>query len=83
MRIYMLYRHEDPSGVSGTGNVAEAVEFKNGRVAVSWLIGSVKSVTVYESIEDAIAIHGHDGATQFVKKMSIGYPEDDRELTPG
>ena len=66
IRVYRIVRHEDESGVSGVGNVAEAAEFENGRVAVSWNVGKVKSVTVYESIGDAEIIHGHVGKTEFV-----------------
>ena len=62
MRFFVLLRKQDVSGVSGTGLVAEGAVFSNGKVAVTWR-GPVRSVTVYESLEDAMAIHCHGGAT--------------------
>jgi hypothetical protein len=44
MRIFHFFRHEDASGVSGTGVVAEGVEFTNGWCAVRWL-SQTSSVT--------------------------------------
>ena len=37
MRIFSLVRHEDVSGVSGTGRVADGVEFNDGTVVLRWL----------------------------------------------
>ncbi len=67
MKLYRLYRERDVSGCSGTGLVAEGMLFSNGRFALSWLPGKaeVTSVGVYDSIDDAARIHGHDG-TLFV-----------------
>ena len=65
VRVYRLHRTEDPSGVSGTGDVAEAVEFENGKVAVSFF-GAVSSVIVYDKFSDAVTIHGHGGKTEFL-----------------
>lgn len=65
MRRFELHRDTDPSGVSGTGVVAEGVEFTDGRVAVRF-IGERASTAAWDSITDASAIHGHDGATRFV-----------------
>jgi hypothetical protein len=62
MRAFRLMRHEDASGVSGTGVVAEGVIFKSGRCVMTWLT-AVASICVYESIEDLEAIHGHEGRT--------------------
>ena len=63
MRRFILVRHQDISGVSGTGSVAEGVVFSTGTVALQWLTHGVHSVAVHRSIEDVIRIHGHDGAT--------------------
>lgn len=65
MKTFHLLRHEDKSGVSGTGIVAEGVVFSTGKVSLGWLT-LVKSVAVYDSIEDCEVIHGHNGATQIV-----------------
>ena len=63
MRCFQLVRVEDVSGVSGTGVVAEGVQFANGRCALSWL-GKFKTINIYERIEDLLAIHGHEGRTR-------------------
>ncbi len=63
MRRFVLVRHRDVSGVSGTGVVAEGVVFSTGMVALQWLTNGIHSVAVHRSIEDVIQIHGHDGAT--------------------
>lgn len=59
---FQLVRHEDESGVSGTGIVAQGVEFDDGQVVMHWL-GDIKSTTMYQSIGDIHKIHGHDGKT--------------------
>jgi hypothetical protein len=64
-RLFVLYRDEDDSGVSGTGNVAEGVEFSNGKCVLCW-ITQYRSVAVYDSIRELISIHGHDGKTKVV-----------------
>lgn len=62
MRRFYLDRIEDPSGVSGTGVVAEGVQLSDGRVVLRWLT-ALSSVAIYESIEEVVAIHGHQGGT--------------------
>lgn len=62
MRRFNLVRNEDESGVSGTGIVAQGIQFDNGRCAMAWLT-SVSSIAVYDSIEDLVKIHGHNGKT--------------------
>lgn len=66
IQTFYLLRVEDPSGVSGTGLVAEGVVFTNGKVALSFLSSDVKSIVTYDSIEDAEKIHGHGGLTKVV-----------------
>ncbi len=64
MRPFHLYRRVDETGVSGTGIVAEGVMFGDGTVAMRWCVpGKPKSTTVYATIDDVRAIHGHDGLT--------------------
>jgi hypothetical protein len=65
MRRFVLDREVDATGVSGTGIVAEGVEFSNGKCAVSWLT-AVTSVAIYDTIAEVWAIHGHDGHTEIV-----------------
>lgn len=65
MKMFYLRRGEDESGVSGTGRVAQGFVFDNGKVAVTWL-SEHPSVTVYDSIGEVTAIHGHGGKTELV-----------------
>lgn len=66
MRAFELHRDEDPSGVSGTGVVAEGVEFTSGTVVLHWL-GPWPSTTIHNRGIDAIHhIHGHGGSTRVV-----------------
>lgn len=62
-RRFQLYRHTDISHVSGIGVVAWGVQFPDGSVAVRWH-GDHPSTVAWDSVEDAIAIHGHSGATE-------------------
>ncbi len=70
MKLYKLIRLEDESGVSGTGHVADIVDFENGHVVMSWCpVDSkfgVNSLNVYRNIKELIQIHGHDGKTKVV-----------------
>lgn len=64
-RRFALWRDEDQTGVSGTGTVAEGVQFGDGRCAMRWLT-PVTSGAFYDSISDVESIHGHNGATKVV-----------------
>ena len=61
-RRFLLYRHTDPSGVSGTGVVAEGVQFVDGRVALRWR-GQWPSTVAWDDVEQILGVHGHQGAT--------------------
>lgn len=65
MKRFHLQRNEDITGISGTGIVAEGVQFSNGWIALTWLTEHT-SVVFYPKIEDVYFIHGHSGATQVV-----------------
>ena len=65
MRLFHFERDEDASGVSGTGVVAHGVEFNDGTCAVRWN-SSMASTAVFSSMDDIVAIHGHDGKTRIV-----------------
>ncbi len=65
MRSFELLRHEDATGVSGRGLVAEGVEFSDGTCAMRWLTAH-RSSTFYESAATLVAIHGHAGKTEVV-----------------
>jgi hypothetical protein len=82
MRIFQLMRDEDVSGVSGTGVVAEGIEFWDGVCAIRWY-GVDASTVVWPSIAAAERVHGHDGRTRF---EFIAHELDDQprdfEVTP-
>lgn len=62
-RLFVLNRTEDVSGTSGTGTVAEGVEFSSGQVALHWL-SQLDVVSVYANIKTVLEVHGHDGKTK-------------------
>ena len=65
MRRFVLERHEDVTGVSGTGGVAEGIEFTDGIVVMKWIVGDMRSMTIWnQGIEAVREIHGHDGKTE-------------------
>lgn len=68
MRRFNLLRIEDESGVSGTGRVAEGVSFSDGKAVLHWVslsnASGVSSTTVYDSMRDLVAVHGHGGRTE-------------------
>lgn len=62
---FALLRDRDVSGVSGVGRVATGVRFGDGTVVIRW--GSATPSTVFwDSLEHALAVHGHDGSTRVV-----------------
>ena len=62
MKRFYLKRNSDVSGVSGIGNIAEGCLFDTGKVALTWL-SELPCVTVYDSIDIMVRVHGHDGRT--------------------
>lgn len=59
---FRLIRKADVSGTSGTGHVADGVQFPDGTCVLRWRTAK-SSTAVYASHADVMAIHGHDGAT--------------------
>ncbi|MGW2495862.1 hypothetical protein ACWCV2_15360 [Streptomyces pseudogriseolus] len=64
-RLFHLERDTDVTGVSGTGRVADGVQWPDGTVALRW-IGDRPSTVLWGSVDDVAAIHGHGGATRIV-----------------
>lgn len=64
-RLFALVRDEDETGVSGTGHVADGVQFANGKCVVCWRTAT-SSIAVYDSIAAVEVIHGHGGKTRIV-----------------
>lgn len=66
-RPFLLVRDEDVTGVSGTGVVAQGVEFQDGTVALRWLGDWPTSVVFHdEGIASVQHVHGHGGKTRIV-----------------
>jgi hypothetical protein len=66
---FELHRHEDPTGVSGVGKVAEGCVFSDGQAVTHWLT-EARSTVVWDTHDIATAIntirriHGHGGKTE-------------------
>ena len=65
MRTFRVVRHVDVSGISGTGTVAEGIEFDDGQVVICWL-SKYHSIGIFDNILCLQKIHGHDGSTEVV-----------------
>ena len=63
---FHLERDFDVSGVSGTGHVAEGVQFNDGTAVLRWTAGPHPSTSVWSSVAALMAVHGHEGATRLV-----------------
>lgn len=62
-RRFVLQRRDDPSGISGTGDVAEGVQWADGEVVLHWR-GQWPTTTVWRhGLEALLAVHGHGGRT--------------------
>lgn len=61
-----MHRHEDITGVSGTGVVAWGVEFDDGVVVTRWCATPRRQTCVWSSLADVEYVHGHGGATEIV-----------------
>jgi hypothetical protein len=76
-RRFVLDRNVDLTGVSGTGVVAEGIEFSDGVCVLHWIGQWPSSVVHYErGLEAVLAVHGHDGRTvlRFLDGPSAGVP---------
>ncbi len=68
---FQLVRQVDVSGISGTGVVADGVQFSDGTTVVRWrevegehyLRGVRATTVIFPSVEAVEALHGHNGAT--------------------
>lgn len=65
MRTFELHRLEDETGISGTGIIAEGVEFSDGTCALRWRT-SVRSTALYDNLKTLEQIHGHQGKTKVI-----------------
>ncbi len=70
IKEFYLERNVDVSGTSGTGVVARGVQLPSGKCVLEWLTFH-SSVAMYQTLDDIVHIHGHNGAT----KLMIGSPK--------
>ena len=92
MKRFVLIRHEDPSGVSGKGLVAQGVEFPDGWISLQWIESASKVPSHWQSMDHLLAVHGHGGKTvhryvdteptPFRHPIAIGIAELDRQRHP-
>ncbi|MFG7941203.1 hypothetical protein [Streptomyces cacaoi] len=78
-RPFILRRSADHTAVSGADDVAEGVLFNDGTTVIRWR-GSRASTVVWASLNDALAVHGHDGATRpvFADEPPAAQPHSSR-----
>lgn len=73
-RRFYLYRGEDETGISGTGVVADGVQWQDGTATLKWL-GEHSSEVSWRAMPDVVHIHGHGGKTMVVwRDDEDGYP---------
>ena len=65
LRRFYLNRSEDVSGNSGTGRIANGVQFPDGVCVIRW-IGKTPTTTIYNNIKHLEQLHGHEGKTKVV-----------------
>jgi hypothetical protein len=63
MRRFYLARNEDPSGISGTGIVAEGIEWRGGTADLHWVTEHETFVHWPGGVAAILAVHGHGGST--------------------
>jgi hypothetical protein len=62
-RLFELYRHKDLSGLTDVGTVAWGVEWPDKTATLRWH-GEHPATAVWPSVEEILAVHGHEGATE-------------------
>ena len=60
---FQMIRHHDVTGVSGTGLIGEGTQFRDGTTVFRWY-GEHPSTSVWPSVDELVAVHGHHGATE-------------------
>lgn len=67
-RRFILVRDVDVSGISGTGVVAEGIEWSDGTAVLRWLAregSEIRPTTVlHESVESVQLLHAHGGSSR-------------------
>ena len=77
-RRFALQRHQDATGISGVGLVAFGTVYPSGRTTLAWCCSEVPSVSIYDSPEQVIQIHGHGSSTDLIwidEARSLEFPD--------
>jgi hypothetical protein len=61
-RRFYLHRIVDHSGISGTGIVADGIQWPDASVTLCWR-GDCSSIAHWRNAEHMLTVHGHNGAT--------------------
>jgi hypothetical protein len=64
-KVGYINRIKDVSGVSGTGRVAEFIEYDD-KVIIRWISGNIRSLTIYHNIEEVKNIMCHNGNSEII-----------------
>ncbi|GAA4213296.1 hypothetical protein [Actinocatenispora rupis] len=66
--LFVLWRHRDLTGQSGTGVVLFGLSFPGGPVVTRWrgVTTGIYQLGVWNSVDEVVAVHGHHGATDVV-----------------
>lgn len=59
-------RDVDVNKLSGTGRVAEIVEWEDGTVAMRWQTSLTHTTVIHDSMESVRKLHLHEGASRIV-----------------
>ncbi len=85
--IFCLERTDDETGVSGTGAVAYGTLYPNGKVTVAWHTRRANSVSIYDNMEDMLAVHvlPHNGKTKvsWLYQLKLSKPKTKDASTQG
>jgi len=65
LKRFYLQRNEDVSGISGTGRIANGIQFPDGVCCLRWT-GKTPTTVIYNNITELEQLHGHDGKTRVV-----------------
>jgi hypothetical protein len=86
--LFVLYRCEDATGLSGTGMVASGIRWPDGHAAMRWKADdtlATSSTSVWGSVGDLMQVHGHSGRSRILyldtarlsgsRKLGLPWPE--------
>lgn len=79
IRIGVLLRHKDETGVSGTGIVANVIEMPDGTIIARWR-SETASTLIFANLKAIATVHGHGGNTEVVFYAELPVPANQGEL---